>query len=425
MSEVDLPSVYLPPSLRHKINRIRGFRKNTLSQPSTVATQFSANSQFKILLPTRSLVDLGSLALQFQVTYTSAGGNVAPPRYIQGLFKKVELLISNRSVALASLNDYGSCYNALANVLFPSTKQAELSLTEAGGEAPNAAVASGTVVTYMITNWLGLFDGSITKYLPTSILSPTVEIRFTLNDNNVLVLGAGTTSASYTVGSISLNTDVVSFDDDEYEKSLLRTWSRGDPVKLAFSDWYDFTSSGSAKALNSTFSVSTGSLDSIWSVMRPLTYDSQGTVNAVSNTAGYYTFVSGVDTANLNTTSATFQTTINSISYPQWPADHYDVYGILKTSALNVGSHPTYANSLTSFDQYLRGKFVWVTDLQFNERPGSSDLISSGLSTENSTVPVVIKVAGTNMGTGFTVTSFVKTTSQLVVFSGEGVVLSP
>lgn len=421
MSEADLPSVYLPPTLRHKINRIKGFRKNTLNQPSTVSGSFGANSQFRVLLPTRALVDLGSLALRFQVTYTATGGTVAPPRYIQSFFKKIELLISGRSVALASLNDYGTAYNALANVVFPTAKQTELSLFEAGGEPPNTAVASGQTLQYCMTNWLGLFSGSITKYLPTSILSPTVEIRFTLNDNNVLVLGTAS-AASYSIGSIFLNADVVSFDDDEYEKSLLRTWERGVPVKLAFKDWYDFTSTTSAKQINSTFSISTGSLDSIWNVLRSSTYDSQGNVNAVSNTAGYYTFVSGHDSGNV----ASYQATINSISYPQFPADYVDVYNsLLKCSALNVGSHPTYDNTLTSLNQYLNGKFVFPIDMEFNERAGNSDIISSGLSTENSTVPIVIKVGGTNLSSGFALTSLVQTTSQLVVFAGEGVVLSP
>lgn len=420
MSSEDLPSVYLPPTLRHKINRIKGFRKNTLNQPSTVSGNFGANSQFRVLLPTRALVDLGSLALRFQVTYSTTEGTVAPPRYVQSFFKKIELLISGRSVALASLNDYGTAYNALANVVFTPQKQQELALFEAGGETANTLVASGTVVQYCMTNWLGLFSGSITKYLPTSILSPTVEIRFTLNDNNVLVLGTAS-AASYSIGSIFLNTDVVSFDDDEYEKSLLRTWERGVPVKLAFTDFYDFTSTTSAGQINSTFSISTGSLDSIWNVLRATSYDSQGTVNAVSGTAGYYTFVSGAD----STHNATYQATINSISYPQFPADYVDVYNsLLKCSTLNVGSHPTYANTLTSLNQYLNGKFCFPIDLEFNERAGNSDMISSGLSTENATVPIVIKVGATNLS-GFALTSLVKTTSQLVVFAGEGVVLSP
>ncbi len=427
---------YLPPTLRHKIERISGFRKQSTQVPSQTSGTFAPNSQIRIWLPPRAIIDLGSLVMRFQLTLTPPSAGTTPsvgaPRYAQSFFRKVELLIGGKSLVLSSLNAYGDAFNAIGNVVIDPIKQKELSIYELGGDVVAATTAQGnglnamytnpTTVNVSITNWLGALSGSLTKYLPTQIMgSQGVELRITLNDAGILPVTGTPGTATYSIENIFLTSDIISFQNDLYGKALADVWEAGLPVRLPFKDFYDFSSSTSAGSINSTFSVASESIDSIWTVMRPLTFATQAVVNTTSATSNYFTFESGSD-GNVGGTNGTYVYTINSLQYPQYQADHSDVYNsLLKVSALNSGSHPHYTNGISGLSQWLGGKFVVPLSLEMNQRD-NRDIVSSGLSTSGANLPIVFKAAGTSLP-GFIASHFVETTSELQVFPGELVVL--
>ena len=424
---------YLPPTLRHKIERISGFRKQSTQVPSQTSGTFAPNSQIRIWLPPRAIIDLGSLVMRFQLTLTpGSGGQVAAPRFAQSFFRKVELLIGGKSLVLSSLKQYADAFNAIGNVVIDPIKQKELSIYELGGDAVwgtttqgaglNAFYSSATTVNVSVSNWLGALSGSLTKYLPTQIMgSQGVELRITLNDNTVLP--ASVSGATYSITNVFLTSDIISFQNDLYGKALADVWEAGLPVRLPFKDFYDYSSSTSGTNINSTFSVSSESIDSIWTVMRSLTYNTQANVNTTSATSNYFTFQSGSDGA-ITGNVGTYVYTINSLQYPQYQADHSDVYNsLLKVSALNSGSHPHYTNGISGLSQWLGGKFVVPLSLEMNQRD-NRDIVSSGLSTSGANLPIVFK-ATTPTLSGFITSHFVETTSELQVFPGELVVLKP
>ena len=426
---------YLPPTLRHKIERISGFRKQSTQVPSQTSGTFTPNSQIRIWMPPRAIIDLGSLVMRFQLTLTpGAGGQVAAPRFAQSFFHKVELLIGGKSLVLSSLNAYGDAFNAIGNVVIDPIKQKEMSIYELGGDAVwgtttqgagmNAFYSSATTVNVSVSNWLGALSGSLTKYLPTQIMgSQGVELRITLNDASILP--ASVSGATFSIQNIFLTSDIISFQNDLYGKALADVWEAGLPVRLPFKDFYDYSSSTSGASINSTFSLSSESIDSIWTVMRPLTYATQANVNTLSATSNYFTFVSGSDGSTTAANNGTYVYTINSLQYPQYQADHSDVYNsLLKVSALNSGSHPHYTNGITNLAQWVGGKFVVPLSLEMNQRD-NRDIVSSGLSTSGANLPIVFKAAGTSLTTGFIASHFVETTSELQVFPGELVVLKP
>lgn len=425
---------YLPPTLRHKIERISGFRKQSTQVPSQTTGTFAPNSQIRIWLPPRAIIDLGTLVMRFQLTLTpNTATTVSAPRFAQSFFHKVELVIGGKSLVLSSLNAYGDAFNAIGNVVIDPIKQKELSIYELGGDVVvgtganqgnglNGVYTSATTVNVSVSNWLGALSGSLTKYLPTQIMgSQGVELRITLNDATILPITGTAGAATYSIQNIFLTSDIISFQNDLYGKALADVWEAGLPVRLPFKDFYDFSSSTSAGAINSTFSVVSESIDSIWTVMRPLTFATQSVINTTSATSNYFTFVSGSD-GTITGTNGTYVYTINSLQYPQYQADHSDVYNsLLKVSALNSGSHPHYTNGISGLSQWLGGKFVVPLSLEMNQRD-NRDIVSSGLSTSGANLPIVFKASGTSLS-GFIASHFVETTSELQVFPGELVVL--
>lgn len=431
---------YLPPTLRHKIERISGFRKQSTQVPSQTTGTFAPNSQIRIWLPPRAIIDLGSLVMRFQLTLTppSAGTtpSVSAPRFAQSFFRKVELLIGGKSLVLSSLNAYGDAFNAIGNVVIDPIKQKELSIYELGGDVVagtgavqgfglNGVYTTATTLNVSVSNWLGALSGSLTKYLPTQIMgSQGVELRITLNDASILPVIGTPGTATYSITNVFLTSDIISFQNDLYGKALADVWEAGLPVRLPFKDFYDFSSSTSTGGINSTFSVSSESIDSIWTVMRATTYDTQAVINTASKTSNYFTFISGSDpgpTGSSNGNVGTYVYTINSLQYPQYQADASDVYNsLLKVSALNSGSHPHYTNGITDASQWVNAKFVVPLSLEMNQRD-NRDIVSSGLSTSGANLPIVFKASGlnTSLPSGFITSHFVETTSELQVFPGE------
>ena len=345
-------------NLDYYLNRLNGYSKNTIRVQPVSKQSFNANETIILRLPTNAIVDLHTLCLSLDAfTWCTASGAGVPgvftpsggsqtqlvsaclPRYVQSMFRRVDVTAGGVQVGLGSLSDYGGVWNLLALNTLGTDKHNELAKYELAGPLPdtrdlssfaqsgqeqwtNTPAASstggnlpiavpsytppgaqptsgvGTLANFnaqrvQCSNWLGVLGGGFMRFLDTNLL-PDVEIRITLNNPNVLTVDnpltytTGTpatstisfTNPQYMLQNVYLAMETISFGDDSYRRMLDARLASGDPIIVPFTNWASFeTSSGSgARNSNTQFTVATQSLDAVYGTARLTNYDSVPTV---------------------------------------------------------------------------------------------------------------------------------------------------
>jgi hypothetical protein len=300
--------------------------KNTIRVQPVSKQTFGSNETIILRLPTNAIIDLHTLVLSmdagaYNFQTTTGGSNLVLadfPRYVQSLFRRVDVTAGGVQVGLGSLQDYGAVWNLLAMNTIGQDKHNELAKYELGGELatggifgpfaqggqdyltsgnPTAGAAGTPISAVTVTptgatsaiptqrlqcsNWLGVLGGDFMRFLDTNLL-PDVEIRITLNSKGILVNnGVGTgvtgiTAGDFQVTNLYLAMEVISFGDDSYRRMLDSRLSTGDPIIVPFTNWANFESSNGGTAQSSTtqFTVATQSLNAVYGTTRLSGYDS-------------------------------------------------------------------------------------------------------------------------------------------------------
>jgi hypothetical protein len=245
------------------------YSKNTIKlQPVSQKTPFNPADIVIFRLPTNAIVDLKTLVLSFDLSVTStADGNIALPKFSQGLLRRVDVTAGGVQVGLGSLNDYGGLFSLLGSNGLGINKSTELAVQEMafgansgfqaqssqsygcpasgngfaklvyGGSSSAAGTTTSTAMTYFmippptvqtganvtnyyrvaVTGWLGFLDGSFNRFLDTNLM-PDIEIRLTLANANVLIANNSAAVFTWGVNTPVIETEVVSFGDDTYRQ---------------------------------------------------------------------------------------------------------------------------------------------------------------------------------------------------------------
>ncbi|CAL8468231.1 g7770 [Coccomyxa elongata] len=337
-------------NLDYYLNRLNGYSKNTIRVQPVSKQTFNSGETIIIRLPTNAIIDLHTLVLSMdggaftnlQTTNAGVASTSTPnadfPRYVQSLFRRVDVTAGGVQVGLGSLSDYGAVWSLLALNTLGQDKHNELSKYELAGElsANNnlgpfyqggqdypalgrtatgvTAQAQGVVPTgtsntiptqrLQCSNWLGVLGGNFMRFLDTNLL-PDVEIRLTLNSPYVLVnnLPANQTGppvityansvGNYAVTNLYMAMETISFGDDSYRRMLDSRLATGDPIIVPFTNWASFETSAPPGSTNSVtqFTVATQSLNALYGTARVGNYDStmQSATTSTVNPIGIQT----------------------------------------------------------------------------------------------------------------------------------------
>ena len=103
-----------PRSLQYFLSRLSGWTSQQVRLNVQGSTSAAASSLVEIALPANTLVDLTSLAVQFDATFNSASAAaVYVPRYFpQVMYRRVEWSINGITMSQSSSN-YGLVWNTL------------------------------------------------------------------------------------------------------------------------------------------------------------------------------------------------------------------------------------------------------------------------------------------------------------------------
>lgn len=370
----------------------------------------------RIVLPENSIVDLHSLNLMFNIALTGTKSSftdyVSLPKHSSSLLSRVNVYVGGIQVGLNSVTEYNTLYNALANVTIGEDKQTEMSVLEAGADAV-APTAAFTTRRLAINNWLGFLDGTMARFIDTSLTGPII-IELQWAPSAVLIpQGTDMTGQTFSATDVYLLVETVSFEGALYSNLLLSKMASGQPLQLPFRNWALLTSSTSTTGGTIPFSVNSRSIDLLAMTLRPSDYDStQKTLPSNTTNSNYFRFFS--DGSNTQ-----FQWTVNGKQMPQWQASTADAY-VLTRQAFDGGSgNRLFTNNVQSLSRWENGHFLFAVGLSHHTSP--DDHLMSGLDTQGTNTSIYATYSGGATSGGTRPVIIAGLTSVLEIWPGKAV----
>ena len=263
---------------------------------------------------------------------------------------------------------------------------------------------------------------------------------------------ATASNATYQLSSLHATVECCNLSSSLFDQAVAAQMAQQGFLEIPFKTYISFqeTHSGSSK-----FSVSSASIDKVITCWRASDYDTvkapvaisgykskvafavggsgndpvnvgaplydTGDYNMEKYHSSYFNFQApsaqtGTGAAYLTAQDVTFQLSLNSAYYPNYPASLAEAFGITKNS---TKKHLEYASNMT-LDQYIRNYCIQV--YRFN-MPGHDDVrILSGIDSRSSLLNGIVRTGGTISGNPV-LNTFVQCTSVLRVGAGRSVSL--
>lgn len=407
-----------PRNIQFMLNRLSAYSKNTIQLQPQTKSVYMPSDTIAFRLPASALLDLHTFTLQFRMNWTDGrnqevgadAGIAAPPRFLNGLFKRVDVQLGGTSVGLTGLHDYGALYTLLGHhTIHQDRAGMDLKWTEAcgmipynptGNQYPGEAAAGQIVNTqaatsryrlgvgstrsdwYQARSFLGLLGGGYMRFLDTNIL-PEATVYFQLAPKHV-VCATNVTTLNWNIDRVTLNMESVNFGDGTYRALIDRRLAVSDIV-IPFSNWTGFegqqTNAGSSIT---QFTVASKSLNGLIGTLRRGDYDAQPTTmvgNGSYNTdntmiklapkqvtspgSKYYQFFCGRDPVGLDMAPVDQQNQLGNqfwYGYPlPLPFARYaddtsaavDVIDVPNDEIYDMYSWPGLAGNIPAFQTYI------------------------------------------------------------------------
>ena len=378
--------VYVPKQLTFSLQKLEGMSSQIVKILPLNKTSFQSSEQMTLRLPANTVIDLHSLSLQFKASTSSTAEvpAVGFPRHTSSLIQRLEVLAGGQSLSGGGLQEYNTLYNVIGNLEFGPDKLAEQAIYANGGDQ-GAVVGEKTDVDMTVDGFLGLLGGYAgQRYLHTGLLSNNAEIRLTWANPSVLTTGGtAQAGANFTVKDVSLLATCVSWQDGWYDSAIASLLEDG-PIQIPFKNYTSYAYASSAATGTMSFSHESSSVDCLYALLRSSTYDQAGASGSlVAGTSKFFNFTSD---------DATYQWRINTTTAPQFLASVKEVYAITKAS-INAGGISSYANSITSADQYADNKFTFALALNYLSDEKNTPILS-GFDTRGNQVPFTLTYNG-------------------------------
>lgn len=393
---------YVPRAMRIAAERMSSFARNRF-RLETVSTQKAGPGNIiTVNLPENSLLHMNSLKMHARVTTNAlrdATTNTATgadtyclisklPPHCESMISRVEVYLNGVQVQQGTQE-----YNTICRVLGLTKKNIPYKNSAERAKNHPYMQIDPVVDDYSLVwdTWRGFLNESSTEYLPTDLLGQ-IQIRITLAGTEVLSvinvgetgttkIGAGeetvtkdpgnrrvtvfpdgsalpgwssadnanlskytdvlaTFNPKYTMSDIYFTIDVCQM-DVVYGDMLRKKMAQRGYISLLYKEYYAFqTANITSSTANMRFSLSSGSVDCIYGLLRPgkyqntkenaIAFDSKN-VNGTDSTEENYMPASlafqtydkpQMDTDDVNKVDGdlTYRFTVNNVSHPQWQA---------------------------------------------------------------------------------------------------------
>jgi len=380
-----------PNSMKLISCKLADWGRNTFRLQTQGADTGRNGSIITLNLPENSLLHLQTLRMFMRFTGITSGvlgsGNEVFTKLGQDrcLVSRLELFCNGVQVN-NPMNEYSSAFRLLN--MCRSTIDKDTSMDRSLSKAWINPLDQSDVFDLCYSNWLGFIGESSCQWVSTDLIG-SLQLRITLSQTEVLVpkqVGVPITTQivaaaavanaqqlSYTASNIffTINSGV----PPAAYTMLLRDLLEGEgAIEINYRNYYSFSldniQTGSA---TNRFSLSSGSVDKIYSSMRDASYLTTGTPafalqdaigqQFVSNNCRFRAFSIGVGAA------VKLFKTVNNVQYPQYLMDPLEA---LANSTYVVDKLPggLEGNLITSQDAFADGQFIDPTIFNCNSELG-------------------------------------------------------
>jgi hypothetical protein len=405
----------LPSSLSYSASK-QSLRYNRfLVRPNSTETG-GPGSTFRFRLPSKSLVNMSSFCMTFDLTISnlvSDAANYANAKLPHGhkLISALKVYVGGQLVSGGLSNHYDILYNALCKASVSEDwcrsrmNEHAIDLIQNTDDAgTGGALGSNPTVTekkahYVLSDFLGVFRGNGGKSIIDTSLWGDVEVEVTLNNTGCIgAFKAGTGSAAnvtYKVENIESYVDCITQTTPLYIKLITMLLDQRES-QIRF-PYQNFVTNVSSSGSNARFQVNSGSIDAL--VCAPLAqyWDSgaraAGTIADAGATlsANRYRYNSGKTLTA--PTGCNMQIQIGSDTFPKIPISNgLDVSDITTNSLF---SNSLYSQNLLFVDAgdykrsaFLDENFVWIQS--FGDQEGWASKILTGIDTASQNLDIVI-----------------------------------
>ena len=445
---------HIPQNMRMAAAKMSNRNQNRFRLETVSSDTARAGRIITVNLPENALIDTKSLTMQMKVAATGGTVNTVVafgrlPADASSLISRVEVYVNGVQV-MGGASEYGVISRILK--IGRCSSERDRTIDRALSHSAITGDNSNETVTIMMTDWKGFLGECGCRFLPTDLIG-NVQIRITFAGNEVIVpkitgelVGAALNNADkraaaalckYEVSDIFFTVDTIQV-DEMYHTMLRERLSNEGEIRLMYKEYYSWSVGGhTGSACNTRFSLSSGSIDKLYAVMRDSNHQTVGTPATTMTPAFGDTFVAApfcFVSMSDNSTSTTegdlrAQWSINNTLHPQFRA-----------GCLNAIFDQAYCNDkvydqsggtlLSSMSQFHTGMAVFALRLN---HPGEPISVMSGYDSKgvNSQMSInfehlTVPTASANTGVTATYSTFVvaETTAQLVIGLGRSVAVS-
>jgi len=428
-------SEILPQSLSYSASK-QSLRINRFQVRPNSSDSGGPGSTFRFQLPSKSLIDVSSLALAFDITVTgllnTAGDNYSNVKMPHGqkLFSSVKFYVGGQ-IASGSLctNTQDILYNCLVKAscgedwVNSRMNSHAVELIRQGDDLTALLVQPGAslgkVASYIVDDFLGLPRGNGTgrSIIDTSLWG-NVDVEVVMNNESAFAqYGTGAAGATalgamtYVVSAMECFVNVITQTTPLYVKLLTMLISQKEG-QIRF-PYQNFITNVASSGSNARFQVNTNCLDSI--VLAPLTasyslpHGLSGATTGPNITAASklsssrYEYDSGLDCDALATPKGkALSIQIGSETFPKLPISNaLHVSDITNNSlfASSLYSQNLLFNDISagaangtvkySRNAFLNENFVWVQSFS-PDGEGWATKVLTGIDTQNNNLEIVI-----------------------------------
>lgn len=259
----------LPSALVYKARRLQSTVGVThVKVPSITSGAYSDGQQIMFQLPSNSTIDCKSLRVYFKLSATGSPTFTANVSRAEPLIHRLDVQVSGTNVT--SIPSYGRIVQGLDQVLDDTDH------TQAGF---NSTYLTGTLTnkTVCVRGFkFGFLSGEPVRYIDSGLFKNCM-VTVTLPPNLIAALGlTGGTTPAVTVQEAYMTCQTVSFHDDMYREALRADLASGS-ISLAFKNAIVRQSPTFSNSTDFSYSINTGSLDRIVTMLPAFNYTTSAT----------------------------------------------------------------------------------------------------------------------------------------------------
>ena len=371
-----MSSEHYPKDMMMLLSKMSNYHTNRFRLETVSASTASSGSVITVNFPESALIDTKSFRWHLRFTGQGAGTGVNEvfakcPADVQSLINRLELYING--VQVCAINDYNAIYRLMKIERGTLDRDRSFDRVVQNGQINDAD--ADDVLDLICCDWLSFLNESSTRWQPTDLLGQ-IQVRIGLAGNEVLVpkqfnvalgdpfTGTGQANArniSYQLSNMYFTVDTAVV-DASYNELLRQKLSAEGSVKINYKNYYSTsTSLGAASSATTKFSVSSQSIDKLYSTYRKSDFNLVGeAAHAMDNVVGdrfvsnNLRFRSFEDAGS----SIAWQFSLNNVAHQQYKAGKLEALADVAYAGVNRVAGPAQRGILcTSVEAFDDGMY--------------------------------------------------------------------